>query len=406
MGDNKEPSHQRFEDEVPEPDSKERRSMSIQEEENKLNILKTSFFLLILLGLALGGYSWFVWEQTYSKVMAAVSLTCIATVVGSIIGIVGSFRSIAEIEFRSEIIGHERSARGHDTLLTGFYFLIAVFLLYLVFGIRALFFTEQSISYIEALHNSDIEKWEEVYGGKSLEDVTTLSVVMISFAGYTCFILVVLITIIAYIVFSISVYYEAIHSVIEEINLGLEILGLAIIAMSVYCLKYRLYMELYEIVDATVPAVMIGIGALLILVSLLGYYTAKSEKISLLKAYVFACSVLIVICIIAAFLSVQNARNYKDSLQRKCTDVLALIDEDYLRHLGCERKYEHIESSEESLLCDKNDIRHIWETGHNQSKYGCLNTGCCDVMLAQSKTKFDYLGIIALSAVFLCTLAI
>ena len=93
-------------------------------------------------------------------------------------------------------------------------------------------------------------------------------------------------------------------------------------------------------------------------------------------------------------------------MHNQCLDVLAMIDEQYIHTLGCEIKYSETSSTEDSLPCPKNEVRFIWETEHEGSQYGCLNKGCCYTMIAESKSKFDYLGICPISAILLLCLAI
>jgi hypothetical protein len=85
---------------------------------------------------------------------------------------------------------------------------------------------------------------------------------------------------------------------------------------------------------------------------------------------------------------------------------MAIVSNDYLHTLGCENKYVNTSNIEENQ-CAKGQNRFIWEKNlENEDSYGCLNPYCCDVLVTDAKTKFDYLGICAGSAIGLICISL
>jgi len=398
------------EKEQPTPDAQEAirlaRGLTSHQEENDLNILKIAFFLLIVICFTLGFFAYYTWKETGTQALLAVIATCLVTMVGSLLGIIGSFKSIAELKFRHLIIARERPAYGHDILISAFYFLIVVFTCFLVFGSRALFFYDHPMSYLEALYNSPSGAWAEKYGEKSLEEVEEWAILMTSLVGYLCYLTAVIITVITYLMFVLSTNYEAIHSILEVINLGVMVLAMGVIYTASYCLNYRREMGLKEIVPYTISVSSLLLGLFMVCICALGYVMARKEKLKLMKYYIAGNLLLILSCSLVFCFSLRKAEEFKENLIENCFDFMALVGEDFVATLGCEPKYILSSSSEDFLNCDKTQLRYIWENSNWDSRYGCLNPMCCETLVTEAKTKFDYLSICAISTVFLSGIAL
>ena len=132
------------------PIPEKRLSLSIIQEKNRLNVLKIAFFVLFIISLALSLFSWHTWKQTDSKTLMAIICACLLTNMGCLLGIVGSFKSIQDLRYKNLDTNSVRIASGHQILIFAFYFLIMVLLAFIIFGTRALFYYERSITYLDA----------------------------------------------------------------------------------------------------------------------------------------------------------------------------------------------------------------------------------------------------------------
>lgn len=113
---------------------------------------------------------------------------------------------------------------------------------------------------------------------------------------------------------------------------------------------------------------------------------------------------MVIICALCATVSVKSTHLFKEGLSEKCFDFMAIVNEGYLQELGCEEKYLNL-TNDESGVCSNGNMRVVWENEESE-EFGCLNTMCCDVLVTDAKTKFDYLGICAGAAVGVICLAL
>lgn len=198
--------HQTFQDEKVSDRSHSIQSLSISKNvphlikgEEILNVLKIGFFLLIGISFALSIFSWYTWKHTDSKNMLTVLSACLIAIIGSILGLIASFKTIQE---HHQLIQNKREY-GADIMMISFYFLIIDFILYSVFGTAALIYTDSSIKYINDLYKQDQTMWRLLYGDKTLEEVQDWVVLMIHLIGYICYIMIVLIVIISVFIFKL-----------------------------------------------------------------------------------------------------------------------------------------------------------------------------------------------------------
>ncbi|CAG9309904.1 unnamed protein product [Blepharisma stoltei] len=193
--------HQSFEDEK-EPDKImpkleiEVPKPHVQRGEEILNILKICFFLLIGILFSLAVFSWYTWKHTNSKVMIGIMGTSLVAIVGCILGIIGSFKSIQE--HHQIYAANIRREYGHDIMMISLYFLVADFILFSVLGTFALLSTQQSLDFLQNLYDNDKEGWKLMYGDKEIDEVKEWAILMIHIVSYTCYIIVVLIVLISF----------------------------------------------------------------------------------------------------------------------------------------------------------------------------------------------------------------
>jgi hypothetical protein len=193
--------------EEPSPDSVfpgQNKVSSTRREKARLNVLKITFFVLFILCLFLSIFSWHTWKYTDSKTLLMVMLTCLATKIGCVLGIIGSFKGIQEIKYRKLTGDSANLGFGHQILIISFYFLVVVLIGFIIFGTSALFESEKYISYLNDKYNSDHEDWVQRFGDISLEQLEKLGLLMINVVGYTCYIIVLLILIIEYLLLAIA----------------------------------------------------------------------------------------------------------------------------------------------------------------------------------------------------------
>ena len=96
---------------------------------------------------------------------------------------------------------------------------------FIIFGTRALFYSERSITYLEAKFNSEHDEWLLRFKDKSLEEIQKSALLMTNTVGYICYIIVFIILIITYILLAITMTYGLINSITTLINLGILMLS-------------------------------------------------------------------------------------------------------------------------------------------------------------------------------------
>eukprot|EP01022_Parablepharisma_sp_SALTPOND_P026606 TRINITY_DN64478_c1_g1_i1.p1 TRINITY_DN64478_c1_g1~~TRINITY_DN64478_c1_g1_i1.p1 ORF type:complete len:797 (+),score=87.75 TRINITY_DN64478_c1_g1_i1:1023-3413(+) len=79
-----------------------------------------------------------------------------------------------------------------------------------------------------------------------------------------------------------------------------------------------------------------------------------------------------------------------------CNDhAFAALSRDYMAHAGCPLKYKATSQFITELACPKKDIKYVWEENFADTPpldsldvYGCINRGCCEVIMADLKIIF------------------
>lgn len=382
------------------PSLQRQMSLSTHQETNRLNILKTAFYVLLLLCLALSLFSWHTWKHTDSKTLLAILVSCLITKIGSLLGIIGSFKSIQDLRYSDLSLNSVRISTGHQILMIAFYFLIMMLMAFIIFGTRALFYSDRSIAYLEARYNSDFHEWEMRYGESSLESMEKWALLMTNVAGYTCYIIVGFIVLIIYLLLAITMTYGIVNSIISLISLGILVLGWSIVYMLIYAVMFRQQMG-FDI-SITMLAVTVLLALSLGIIAVFGYVLALSDNKNYLKPYFFLCVVGIFLSIFSFSESVAVSRSLVTQLGEECYDFMSMVDQKYINSLGCGEKYLNVTNTD-LLSCEKNRQRYIWE---ERGSYGCLNTLCCQVLITDSKAKFDYLAICSMCAVVMVLISL
>lgn len=369
-------------------------------EKKYLNILKINFYVLFILCLALSLYSWHTWKQTDSKTLLAIVVSCVLTKIGCILGLLGSFKTIQDIKFTKLNKIRHSDAWGYQILIVALYFLILVTILFTIFGTRALFYSDRSIAYLNAKFYSDAEEWSARYGERTIEDIETWAMTMTNIVGYTCYIIVFIILIIIHLLMSIALKYEIINSVFSLVSLGILLLSGAIVYILVYAVRFK------QLMDFSIPILMIFFNVLLafclLLTSVYGYVIAVADKVKHLKYYVALCCFTACVALLSSKYSIGVSRALVTQLGPNCFDFMSMVDQDYINTLGCGVKYLNVTDSSQ-LTCNKIQQRYIWE---DKGNYGCLNPLCCEILITDSKAKFDYLTICSAGSILILTVAL
>lgn len=378
--------------------NEESKSSTITADEEKLNFLKTLYFILAVLSIFLSLFSYYTWKHTRSHSILVLSFTSVLCTISAIFGVFGSFRGITDLKYRHLILAGEKEGHGKNFLTLSFFLMILSLALLMVFGSHALFYSERSLSYFQAFYNSNALEFEELFG-KSLDELEKWCMLLIMISGYTAYLIIIVMVFITHFAYLLSHLYDSIDRMFEILNLNIMNLGLGMIYITVYCLKYDSNIKFEANVPENVPYAIIIVGVFLCIMCGMGFGTVKAQAIGPLKVYILSSFFMIVICALCSTFAVKSAHMFREGLSEKCFDFMAIVHADYLENLGCSNKYLNTTNIEEST-CFKGQIRYIWEPNLSiKDSFGCLNSYCCDVLVTDAKTKFDYLGICASSAI-------
>ena len=395
------PRHKSYsDDQIEEP-----KSSSLTQDEEKLNFLKSLYFILSLLSTFLTLFSYYTWVHTRSHSILVLCFTSLLSLTGAVSGIIGCFRGIQDLKFRHLILAKEKEGMGKNFLMFSFSLMLLSLTLYLVFGSHALFYSERSQAYLETYYHSDPTSFESYYG-KSLESIESWALLLITISGYTAYLIILVVICITYFAFLLSLLYDSIDRMFEILNLNIMNLGLGMIYITIYCIQYHAQIKFEAEIPRNIPYAIVVVGVLLSCICGLGFYIVQAQTIKGLKAYLVCSFFMVLICALCSTISVRSAHLFREGLSEKCFDFMAIVNSDYLSELGCANKYLNTTNDDEGE-CSKGQIRYIWEPQEYQEvSYGCLNSYCCDVLVTDAKTKFDYLGICAGAAIVLICISL
>lgn len=372
---------------------------TIKEEEN-LNFLKTLYFVMGVISIFLALFSHYTWTHTTSYSILILFLASILSKISAILGVVGCFREIKDLKYKDLIASGEKESLGKKYLMISFYLMLVCIIFLLVFGTHALFYSERSQAYLEAYYYSDPAGFEAYYGN-SLENIEKWGILLITISGYTAYIIIIVMLFITYFAYVLSALYNSIETMFEILNLNIMNLGLAMVYITVYCIEYNTQIKFQANTPKNIQYAVIVVGCMLCAVCILGFWVLGNQSNKTLKAYLVVNFFMIVACALCSTVSVRSSSLFKEGLSEKCFDFMAIVSAEYISELGCAKKYLNTTSVQENQ-CAKGQNRYIWEnTEEIEENYGCLNSYCCDVLIADAKTKLDYLGICSAGCIFL-----
>ena len=272
--------------------------------------------------------------------------------------------------------------------------------LFIIFGSRALFYSDRSVAYLNAKFKSDHEEWKMRYGDKSIEEVEFWVLTMTNVVGYTSYIIVLFILVIVQMLMGIAVKYEIINSVMSLVSLAILFISGAVVYILVYAVKFKQLMDFH--ISALLIVSNVGLAFFLLLTSVYGFAVAVADKVKYIRAYVGLCVLTASLALVASKFSIGVSRDLATQLGSNCFDFMAMVHQDYITTLGCGNKY--LNYSEHYLNhCERSQHRYVWEA---KGKYACLNPLCCQILITDSKAKFDYLAICSAGSIALVLLAL
>ena len=126
----------------------------------------------------------------------------------ALLGSLGCYRTVKDINLTNiAVISGGNS--GQEIVLLSIYFMVPVFCLYCLFGTAALWFTDEIIVYNKLVHEHEPRFQSESFDVDAFEDSIDT---YISTAGYTAYLICLIILLTYYIFFFLTVEYEAIHT--------------------------------------------------------------------------------------------------------------------------------------------------------------------------------------------------
>ena len=111
------PRHRHNEEPEPVGASK---GVEITKEEEKLNFLKTLYFIKGLLSIFLGLFSYYTYLHTRSDSILILSFTSFISLASAILGVVGCFKGIEDLKYRHLILAGEKEGIGKNFLMGSF----------------------------------------------------------------------------------------------------------------------------------------------------------------------------------------------------------------------------------------------------------------------------------------------
>ena len=379
-------------DESPDKSVEISRSVLAKDEEH-LNFLKSLYFILSILSVFLSLFCYYTWTYSRSHSILILAFVSMVSFISGVFGIIGSFKGIKDLKYRHLILAGEKEGQGKNFLMISFFLMLLTFTLFLVFGSHALFYSERTLSYLQATSpSSDTDS-----SSKSI-------LLLITICGYTAYLLIIVKLLIIHFAFLLSLLYDSIDRIFEILNLNILNLGLGMIYITFYCLKYHEHIKFLASIQTHTLHSIITISILLSSICLIGLLTVRSQTLSWVRFYFISNFFMVIICGISGTISVKSTHLFKEGLNEKCFDLMAIVHQNYLKDLGCAHKYVNT-TDDEDEKCEEGTTRVIWEAGINE-EFACLNPKCCDVLVTDAKTKFDYLGICAGAAVGVICLAL
>lgn len=153
--------------------------------------------------------------------------------------------------------------------------------------------------------------------------------------------------------------------------------------------------------NTPVPSFLFGfsifLAFLLLVLSIVGFAVLYREAKASINIIAFLGTIIagfLLVIIILLFLYIPYSNK---ELMNGCSEMLPLLNEDYIMKAGClHGKYKQFNESISNLECQKEDMKLVWEQNYltpNKTQYliyGCINSSCCKIVIADIKQVFAF----------------
>ena len=369
--------------------------MSLQKERRVLSGLQVLYILMALVAVGTGlGAVYGCWRLG-GKQLFAVACFSVVPVIASIVSLAGARKAKQELGMEDQVLVRIQQVVGEDIHLLGFCHNLYAFSGFTVLGIACGLMRSQVES---SLREEDLTPglWALRHPYDSLEDTILLSQNLYGLLAGGCLLYAALTLVAAGFITWLSIDNEFTHTVVQIIDSAQVFVGLFLAFASEF--TYRVSQDIaWSGLPPLILRTSLLLAVLSVLCSVYSFLAAKNEtagriQLSILLKIIHALGL--------AGLLLHSAAQYPvlhSSISTQCTELMEVLDSDYLSHLGCEDKYTAFRHSPSFKHCPKSRIRLSWEknTGENRlydTFYGCMDETCCVKMRDTTLGIADYVA--------------
>jgi len=377
--------------------------MSLQKERRVLWLLQGLYVLMTLVALGTGLGALYGYWRLGGKQLFAVTFFSVIPLVASIVSLIGARQSRTELGLKEQILVRVQQVVGEDVHLLGFCHTLYAFAGFTVLGLTCGLARSQ-IALSLTTEAAIPGLWPILHPTDTLEGLISLSQCIYGLLASGCLLYASLALISTGFVTWLSMDNECTHTVVQIVDTAQVFVSLFLAFAAEFT-----YQVSRDIVWAGLPATLLRLALLLsvlsVLLSLFSFLAAKSESINQIKLTLVSKTVLAMFAVYLLTHSTVEYRSLQSSITTQCSDLMEVLDLDYLGHLGCKAKYSVLSTSPD-MDCPKGRIRQYWEKNVGENRlyekyYGCLDSSCCGPMAETTLGIADYIAASITTCVFL-----
>ncbi len=286
--------------------------------------------------------------------------------------------------------------------------------IYLTFGIYLLLYPDDYSTDIRNIHSGNPSKYAEFFGSEDVDDVTDqVAAMQATIAALNIFLFFVSIPCYYYTV-ELTTFFEIVQGFQQHVNTAFLCLSFIMSFMAIAAIKYTTSLPSQVPSPGLVPFwIIFGLSVLCIVLSIIGFYAAFTERLKMLRNYsyiMWAIGVFMLTMLAICFAYI----DFGAVLSANCKSVLQFVDYVWWdEYMGCSKyigeadkwdmstsAYVTVDDSPGdlgSLTCANDKYANVFAWEFNTPKlnpgpycskcvsyYGCLNSACCD-------TAVDYI---------------